>query len=212
MRRAAEELAPGETRLAPPLVLLGSAERIEDVELERRPREAALLELARHRDETLCRGSDVLARDGTTPRVRARAPVAEDPSRDDEPGLALGPQVRERGELLVVEESLRHVELGLDVRLGAVAADRRGIGPRSEEQPDRLREDRLARPRLARDRVQPGRERELRLADEDEVLDPEPTKQSAQPARGDSRRHSASLGGVVSASLRLRASRGDAET
>ena len=91
-----EELAPGEPRLAAPLQLLRSAERIEDVELERRPREATLLELAGHRDETLDRGRDVLARDRTAPRVRARAPVAEDPSSDDEPRLALGPQLRER--------------------------------------------------------------------------------------------------------------------
>ena len=127
----------------------GSAERIEDVELERRTREPALLELARHRDEALHRGCDILARDRPAPRVCARAPVAEDPPRDDEPGLALGPQLGERGELVVVEEPFRHVELGLDVRLGPVAADRRRVGARPEQQPDRLREDRLPRPRLA---------------------------------------------------------------
>ena len=171
-----EELPPRVARLAPPLVLLGSAERIEDVELERGPREPTLLELPRHRDEALRGRSDVLARDRATPRVRARAPVAEDPPRDDEPGLALGPQLGERGELVLVEEPFRHVELGLDVRLGPVAADRRRVGARPEQQPDRLREDRLPRPRLARDRIQPGRERELSLADEDEVLDPKPTK------------------------------------
>ncbi len=171
-----EELPPRVAGLAPTLVLLGSAERIEDVELERGPREPALLELPRHRDEALRGRSDVLAGDRATPRVCARSPVTEDPPRDDEPGLALGPQLGERAELVVVEEPFRHVELGLDVRLGPVAADRRRVGARPEQQPDRLREDRLPRPRLARDRIQPGRERELSLADEDEVLDPKPTK------------------------------------
>ena len=149
-----DQLAPGELRLAPALDLLGAAERVEHVELERRPREPALLELARHRDQALGGGRDVLARDRASPRVRARSPVAEDAPRDHEPGLALGPQLGERGELLVVEEAVRHVELGLDVRLGPVGADRRRVGPRAEQQPDRLREDRLPRTGLARHRVQ----------------------------------------------------------
>ena len=164
--------------------LLRAAERVEHVELERRAREPALLELARHRDEPLGRCGDVLAGDRASPRVRARAPVAEDAPRDHEPGLAFGPQLRERGELLVVEEAVRDVELRLDVRLRPLGADRRGIRPCSEEEPDRLREDRLPRARLPRDRVEPGRERELRLADEDEVLDPEPTKQSSGGSDG----------------------------
>ena len=121
----------------------------------------------------LRRGGHVLARDGASPRVRPRAPVAEDAPRDHEPRLALRSELGERSELLVVEEAVRDVELGLDVRLRPVRADRRRIRARAEEQPDRLREDRLARAGLPRDRVQAGREGELRLADEDEVLDPE---------------------------------------
>jgi hypothetical protein len=93
--------------------------------------------------------------------------------RDEERAPALG----EPGELLLVEEAVGHVELGLDVRLVPVRAHRRRIRTGAEEQPDRLSEDRLARTRLARDGVQPRREREVRLADEDEVLDAEPTKQ-----------------------------------
>ena len=46
----------------------------------------------------------------------------------------------------------------------------------AEQQPDRLREDRLPRAGLAGDRVQPGRELELGLADEDEVLDAQATQ------------------------------------
>ena len=142
-------------------------------------REPALLELPRHGDEALGCGRNVLARDGASPGIGARAPVAEDAPRDHEPRLTFGSQLGERSELLVVEEAVGNVELGLDVCLRPLGADRRGIGARPEEQPDRLREDRLPRARLARDRVQPGREGELRLADEDEILDPEPTKQAA---------------------------------
>ena len=79
-------------------------------------------------------------------------------------------------ELLVVEEARRQVELGLDVGLVAVRPDERGVAARAEQEPDRLREDRLAGAGLAGDRVQPGRELELGLADEDEVLDAEPAK------------------------------------
>ena len=61
----------------------------------------------------------------------------------------------------------------------------------AEQQADRLREDRLARAGLAGDRVQPGRELELGLADEDEVLD----AQSAQhPIECRERRRTATIG------------------
>ena len=107
------------------------------------------------------------------PRVRACAAVPEDPAGDHEPRLALGPELGQRRELLLVEEPLGDVELGLDVGLRAIGAHRGRVGPGAEEEPDRLRENRLARSRLARDGVQSGPERELRIADEDEVLDAE---------------------------------------
>ena len=50
-----DELAPRRSCVAAALELLGAAERVEDVELERRTREPALLELAGHRDEPLGR-------------------------------------------------------------------------------------------------------------------------------------------------------------
>ncbi len=102
-----EKLAPGQACLLSALGLLGAAERVEDVELKRRPRETALFELAGHRNEPFRSGRDVLARDSSSPRVRARAPVPEDPARDHEPRLPLGAQLRERGDLLVVEEPAR---------------------------------------------------------------------------------------------------------
>ena len=68
------------------------------------------------------------------------------------------------------------VELGLDVRLGAGGPDEAVVALRAEQQADRLREDRLARAGLAGDRVQAGRELELRLPDQHEVLDAEPAQ------------------------------------
>ena len=144
------------------------------------PREPPLLELARHRDQPLRRRGQVLACRAPAPRVGARPAVGEDAPREHEPVLALGPQLRERLELVLVEEPVRHVELRLDVRLVARRADDAASPLRAEQQPDRLGEDRLPGARLAGDRVQPGRELELRLADQDEVLDAEPTKQRSR--------------------------------
>ena len=102
-------------------------------------------------------------------------PSREDAARDDERLLVLGPELaRARSELV------RKVELRLDVRLGAAAGPTNAVvALRAEEQPDRLREDRLPRARLARDRVQPGRELELGLPDEHEVLDAESAEHRA---------------------------------
>ena len=72
------------------------------------------------------------------------------------------------------------VQLSLDVGVCALCAHERGVPTRPEQQPHRLREDRLARTRLTGDRVQAGGELELRLADQDEVLDAEPTKQRSR--------------------------------
>ena len=171
------ELAPGEPGLAAAAQLLVADEAVEDVELVRGPAEPALLELARHRDQALGGGGEILARDRAAPGVRARAAVGEDAPREHEAGLVLGRQLREPAELLVVEEAVGHVELGLDVRLRPGCADDAGVALRAEQQPDRLGQDRLAGARLARDRGQAGPGRQLALADEDEVLDPEATKQ-----------------------------------
>jgi len=112
---------------------------------------------------------DVLASGAAAPGVGARATVGEDAARDDETLLALGAQVGERAEQLFVDA----VELGLDVRLASGSTDQRRVAAPAEQQADRVRQDGLPRSRLAGDRVQPGREDELRLADQDEVLDAE---------------------------------------
>ena len=168
-----DQRAPGCARLASALELLRADEGVQHVELVRGPREPALLELARHRDQPLRRGGEILARDRPPPRVRPRAAVSEHAARQDEPRLVLRPQLRERLRTALVEEPVGHVELRLDVRLARGRADRAGIALDAEQEPDRLGEDRLARPGLAAEDVEPGGQLELHLANEDEVLDPE---------------------------------------
>src|SRR5207244_1849117 len=64
-------------------------------------------------------------------------------------------------------------ELGLDIGLVTGRADQRRIAAGAEEQADRTREDRLAGAGLAGDRIEPRRELERRLTDQDEIADPE---------------------------------------
>ena len=152
-------------------------ERVEHVELVGRAAEAALLELAGHRDQALGGRGEILACHGPAPGIGARAAVAEDAACEHQAGLVLRRQLREPAELVVVEEPLRHVELGLDVGLRAGRADDGRVALRPEQEADRLGQDRLARAGLAGDRSQPRPRDELAFADEDEVLDPEATKQ-----------------------------------
>ena len=96
--------------------------------------------------------------------------------------LVLRPEL---GELL---ELVRQVELRLDVGLRGGRADERVVALRAEQEADRLREDRLPRAGLAGDRVQPGRELELRLADEHEVLDAQSAEHRGHRREGVRRR------------------------
>ncbi len=171
------ELAPGDARLPAAPELLLAAVRVEHVELVRGPGEPSLLELAGHRDQPLGCGRKVLARDCTAPGVGASSAVGEHAACEDEPRLILRCEIGETGELLVLEESLGEIELGLDICLSGGGADRPGVALRTEQQADRLGEDRLPRTGLAGDRRQPIRRRQLTLPHEDEVLDPQATKQ-----------------------------------
>ena len=189
-RRAAHELVvgtPGSLELAPrraqpraPAELLVAAVGIENVELIRRASQPALLELARHRHEPLGGGRHVLARRRAAPGVRARAPVPEHAPGDDDVFLAVGPQLEQRQDVVLLERARRRLELGLDIRIGALGAHERGVPARAEQQPHGLREDRLPRAGLPGDRVQTRGKLELGLADEDEVLDAQPTKQRSR--------------------------------
>jgi hypothetical protein len=165
------ELAPDAAQLGAAPLLLVAGERVEQVELVRRPRESALLELARHGDQPFGRGGHVLAGGAPAPGIGARSTVGEDTAREDEAVLVLGAQLGEGAQLVVVEEPGRRIELGLDVRLVAVRPDKRRVAAGAEQQPDRLGEDRLAGAGLAGDGVEPGTEGELGPADEDEVVD-----------------------------------------
>ena len=171
------ELAPGDPRLSAAPELRLAAVRVEHVELVRGPGEPPLLELAGHRDQPLRCGREVLAGDGAAPGVGARSAVREHAAREHEAGLILRCELGETGELLVLEESLGEVELGLDICLSGGGADRPRVALRTEEQADCLGKDRLPRTRLAGDRRQAVRRRQLSLPDEDEVLDPQATKQ-----------------------------------
>ena len=175
--RAAASSRHATPRLTTAAELLLAAVGVEHVELVRGPGEPALLELAGHRDQALGGGREILSRDRAAPGVRARAAVPEDTPGEHEAGLVLGRELGEAGQLLVVEEALRQVELGLDVGLAGRGADRAGVALRAEQEADRLREDRLPGAGLARDRGQPGGGRELSLAHENEILDPQATKQ-----------------------------------
>src|SRR5207244_9669716 len=125
-----------------------------------------------HRDQPLGSGGQVRPRGAAAPRVRAGSAVREDPSRKHQPFLVFGPELGKTGQRLIVEEAWRRFELGLDVGLGRVGPDKRRVSAAAEQQADRLGEDRFAGARLAGDRAEPRGEGEIRLPDEDQVLDP----------------------------------------
>ena len=174
-----DERAPRVPRLGSPGELVVSGERVEQVELVRRPSQPPLRELAGQREQPLRTGDHVLARDAPPPRVRARAAVGCHASRDDQTRLVVGPEVAKRLQAFLVEEPVRDVELRLDVRLVAGGADRRGLAFCTQEQADRLGEDRLPRACLAGQRHEARTQLELRFADQHEIVDP----QSAQHER-----------------------------
>ena len=88
-------------------------------------------------------------------------------------------------------------------------ADERVVALRPEQEPDRLREDRLARTGLAGDRVEPGRELQLRLPDQHEILDAQPSQHPVDGSRAARRRPLAGSGQARSVDplMRRRASR-----
>jgi hypothetical protein len=191
------KLAPGAPSVGAAPLLVLARERVEQVELVRGSGQAPLLELARHRDQSLGRGGNVLPRGAAAPGIRARAPIGEDAACEHETVFVLGPELGQRGQPLVVEEPLRRLELRLDVRVVAVRADERSVAAGAQQQADRLGQDRLPGAGLAGDRVQAGRERQLRLANQDEVLDakaPEhgldatSARRARRPAESDSAR------------------------
>ena len=98
------QLTPGRARLAAPPQLLVAGEGVENVQLVRGAGKPPLLELARHGDQPLAGGAEVLARGRPSPRVRAGAAVGEHAAGDDEPVLLARPQLRQRGDVVLLQE------------------------------------------------------------------------------------------------------------
>ena len=89
-----DEAAPRLPGLLPPRPLRRPGERVEQVELVRRPREPPLRELAGEREQPVGRGDEVVACHAAAPRVGARAPVGANAPGDDEPRLVVRPAGR----------------------------------------------------------------------------------------------------------------------
>ena len=90
------------------------------------------------------------------------------------------------------------------------APTERGVALRAEQEPDRLREDRLPGAGLAGERDEPRAELEVRLADEDEVLDPQPCAARRDRSTGRPSPHSCPRGrsSTPRGGVRSRSSRG----
>jgi hypothetical protein len=138
-----DEVAPRLPGVLPPDPLRRPGERVEQVELVRRPRQPPLRELAREREQPVGRGDEVVARHAAPPRVGPRAPVDADTPGDDEPRLVLRPQVLERLEAPPRRRS-PPARRAPPPRTPPSPPRRRGrVALRPEQQPDRLRDDRL---------------------------------------------------------------------
>src|ERR671937_3096171 len=104
MAASGAQVPPGEARLGAAPELLFAGEAIEHVELVRAARQPPLLELAGHRDQALADGGEIFARGTTAPRVRPRPAVGEHTAGEHQAVLTRRLQLRQRGELLLVEQ------------------------------------------------------------------------------------------------------------
>ena len=101
------KVAPGASVIAAAAKVLLADVSVENVELKRRPRDSALLELAGHGEQPLDKRGEILARDGSTPGVGPGASVAEDAARGYETLFACGAEIRNRFETLFLEKLIR---------------------------------------------------------------------------------------------------------
>ena len=182
-RRRAASARATRPRVAPPPCLLAAA-KASSTSSWYEAREPPLLELAGHRPG----GARPPRRDPRAPPScptrtpgcgRRRRPGARAPA-PPRPRAQLGER---RQSLLVVEEPVRRLELGLDVRLAA-GGPTAAASPRAEQQADRLREDRLPGAGLAGDRVEPEAARARPREDQHEVLDAQATEQRSRGSGG----------------------------
>ncbi len=84
-------LPPGHASFAAQFALLVADECVQRIQLVGRPRQPALLELPRHRQQSLACGGQILASGASPPGVRTRASVGEHPPGQHQTVLALGP-------------------------------------------------------------------------------------------------------------------------
>ncbi len=148
--------------------VIAGAEAVEDLQLRRGQRELAVLVLAVEREQHAAELAQVGYGRGATADVGARAPVGADAAREHEL-LRVGADAL--AELLA--QALRQVEDPLHVSLaGSGAYDPRPRAP-AQQQIERVREHGLAGAGLAGEHVQPWRQAQLRLLDQQQILDTE---------------------------------------
>ncbi len=146
-------------------------EPVEDVQLGRAQREAAMLVLAEEREEPGAQELQVGHARGAALDVGARAPRRADPPGDDQLRRVLGKPLGQLGQLGVFPKPRRHLEDALDVRLARARPDDLGARLAAHQEIERVREHGLSRAGLARDRVQTRPQPELSALDQEEVLD-----------------------------------------
>jgi len=99
------ELSPAATVIGALTKVLLADVSVENVELKRRPRDPALLELPGHGEQALDERGEIFARDRSAPGVGPGAPIAEDSAGSNETLLARGAEIRNRFETLFLGSS-----------------------------------------------------------------------------------------------------------
>ena len=151
-----------------------AAEPVEEVELGRGEREAAMLVLPEEGEEPAADHLEVGRRGRATLDERPRSPAGPHPAREDDlrEGVAfVADPLAQLRQLRLVKQPVRQLEHSLHVRVAGSRAHDSGARLSAEQQVQGVRENRLARPGLARDRRQPRTGPQLGPLDQEQVLD-----------------------------------------
>ena len=127
-----------------------------------------VLVLAVEGDERLGELAQIGHRRGAAVDERARAALRADAPREDDLLRVLRQALAQ-----LAAQRVRQLEHALDVRLLGAGPDDAGPRPAAEQQIERVGQHRLARAGLPRQDVEPRREAQLGLLDQQEVLDAE---------------------------------------
>ncbi len=152
--------------------LVAAAEAVEQVELGRGEREAAVLVLAEEGDQAAAERLQVGRRGRAALHERARSALGRDPARQDdlvERVVDALPQLRQLG---VVEQPVGQGEHALDVGLARARPDDAGARLAAQQQVERVGEHGLARAGLPGERAQALARAQLGALDQQQVLDP----------------------------------------